>query len=121
VLLACSHDYEPDDGQVEPPAPPELIQPFPDTIFNGSSALVPFDWAQISDAQIYEIQIDTISSFATDSIHQATSPPVHIMLDRYKAQAVYYARIRAGSQAWTYYTDWSEARRFYIYPEGKKE
>jgi hypothetical protein len=108
----------PEDDVTEPPEPPVLIHPQADTSYNGDAVQVLFDWNYLAGAQIYEIQIDTLLSFNTGSVHSAEVPPKIIELYRYAYITTYYCRIRAASELWTYYTDWSETRRFYLKPEG---
>ena len=107
----------PDDNITEPPDPPVLIHPQADTSYNGDAVQVFFDWNYLAGAQMYEIQIDTNLTFNTGSIYSAEVPPKIIELERYVYITTYYCRIRAGSEFWTYYTDWSEPRRFYLKPE----
>ena len=107
----------PEDDITEPPDPPVLIHPQADTSFNGDSVQVLFDWNYLAGAQMYEIQIDTLLTFTTATIYSAEVPPIIAELYRYQYITTYYCQIRAGSENWTYYTDWSEPRRFYLKPE----
>lgn len=108
-------EFEPVDSLLPPPSPPGLIHPFPDTVFPcGVSYDVFFYWKPIESAGVYQIQIDTASTFSTELFLQVSSPPTTIKLNRYGNRTDYFARIRAGSSLWIWYTDWSEIRLFHL-------
>ncbi len=123
LILQCQdpHDWQPGDPQEPPPEPPALYQPAADTIFFGTEGCsVTLEWEMITGYQVrYEIQTDTIVNFSTAATVSALSSPASIYLKRYKYKTDYYCRVRAGSPAWTWYTDWSATRHFYIMPEGQ--
>lgn len=117
------NDWKPGDPQEPPPEPPELYKPAEDTIFFGVPGYsVTFEWEEISGYQVmYDIQTDTAVDFSTATIHSASSSPASFFLERYGYKTDYYCRVRAGSPAWTWYTDWSAARHFYLMPDGFAE
>lgn len=125
ALILISHgckdpdEYNPEEPLLPPPAPPELLLPLADTNLCSASPYpnVFFDWSTVSGAEIYEIQTDSTLSWSTAEITRMNHPPTYIMLYRYAGTAPWYARIRAASSNWTNYTDWSEARRFFLRPD----
>ncbi len=118
VKCATTEDNEPEDQLQKPPAPPQLLLPLPDTAFPcNTTCHIPFDWVPVTGAEIYEIQSDTSSTFSTASIHQANVPPTTIGFVRYGLRTTYFWRIRAGSTLWTWYTAWSDSRKFDLVPE----
>ena len=117
-IVSCEDPPDPPpDDVTDPPDPPELIQPQADTTFNGDTVQVYFDWTYLDGAQIYEIQVDTLLTFSTGTTYSSYAPPMILELHRYGAVTMYCCRIRAASEYWTYYTDWSEQRRFYLKPD----
>lgn len=119
ITYGCKdpEEYGPEEPPLlPPPDPPQLILPYPDTaLYTFSSPhSVLFDWTTVSGAEIYEIQIDRTMSWSTAMIIRANHPPIYIALYCYAVVSPYYVRIRAGSAQWTYYTDWSEPRRFWL-------
>ncbi len=119
LLFSCGckdhEEYDPYDPLDPPPGPPELLLPLPDTVICEGPVL--FDWTVPSGTEIFQIQADTLSSFSTAEMFLVNSPAVHIPLTYYHGRTIYWARIRAGSAWWTNYTDWSETRRFTLWPE----
>lgn len=112
-------DFEPDDPYSEPPPPPDIIYPLADTIFNGTVVNVFFSWTTVDDAESYEIQYDTSSTWCSDWQQIATSSPWYISVRRYEFTTIYFYRIRALSALWeSGYTEWSETRTFSVKPEG---
>lgn len=113
------NDWKPGDPQIPPPDPPVLYLPLADTIFIGSTGYdVKFDWEELSGYEVaYEIQTDTSPSFSTAVTHSTSSSPATFFLKRYTYKTNYYCRVRASSSAWTWYTDFSEIRHFWIMPD----
>lgn len=113
------HDWQPGDPQTPPPDPPVLYLPAEDTIFFGVVGYsVVFDWEEIPGYQVqYEIQTDTAADFSTAVSHSTSSSPMSLFLKRYSVKTNYYGRVRAGSPAWTWYTDWSPTHHFYLMPD----
>jgi hypothetical protein len=121
ITLQCHNpdEWKPGDPQGPPPDPPKLYLPQSDTSFSGGSVIdVVFDWEALAQATIYEVQTDTLTTFSTGSITSTTTPRATIGLRRTKYRQYYYGRVRAGSPAWTWYTDWSETRRFILETAG---
>jgi len=119
--LQCRNpdEWKPGDPQGPPPDPPQLYLPQSDTVFSGGSVIdVVFDCEALAQATIYEVQTDTLTTFSTGKITSTTTPRMTISLRRTKYQQYYYGRVRAGSPAWTWYTDWSESRRFILETPG---
>lgn len=123
--LTCKdpEEFKPVDSLLPPPQAPEFSLPLADTIFwipnQGSDTIgahVIFDWSIIEDAEIYEIHIDTNLSFDSPKFERRilTSSPAIIGILCYHTKPSYFSRIRAGSNLWTWFTDWSEIRKFHI-------
>lgn len=122
LIARCTNSDDPDDPFDESPPPPYLIMPYPDTAFpcDGSYS-VHFDWTAVPDAEIYELQTDTLDSFETTMTHQK-NPPAQVTLLRYGPRTTYYWRVRAGNALWTTsYTDWSETWTFDLIPEARDQ
>jgi hypothetical protein len=107
------YEYEPGP----PPDPPAFTSPLPDTTYNGDMVVVLFAWTSIDEAECYNLDLDTVSTYATDTVILVQGTAVSQTLVRTKAVTTYYCRIRAGSRKWTYYTDWSETRKLFIKPD----
>lgn len=101
------------DSLIEPPLPPRILKPFPDTTFYICGLFaVEFDWKVIDDAESYEIQICSDSLFTTEpTTFNREQPPINIY--QYRSGRNFY-RLRAKSSHWTFYTDWSGTRFFDI-------
>ncbi|MCK4250667.1 hypothetical protein KAX97_04440 [candidate division WOR-3 bacterium] len=123
--LTCKdpEEFKPVDSLLPPPQPPEFSLPLADTIFwipdegpDTIGAHVTFDWSVIEDAEIYEINIDTNLSFDSPEFERRlkTSSPTVIGILYYHTKPTYFSRIRAGSNLWTWFTDWSEIKKFQI-------
>ena len=108
-------DFKPVDSLLPPPQAPEVILPLPETLFNGYWFPVLFDWTEVEGAERYEIETDTTPFFSTASSETVSSPPHIVPCRRYHfPETIYFYRIRAGSTLWTYYTEWTEIRFFYL-------
>ena len=115
--LSCKdpEEYNPHEPQFPPPDCPVFILPYSDTVICDGPVL--FDWTVPTGSEIFQIQADTLASFSTAELFLVDAPPTYISLRYYHGRTVYWARIRAGSSAWTNYTTWSETRRFTLWPE----
>jgi len=113
--------WEPDqDSMIDPPAPPRLLQPMPDTvIWYLKYPVVPFDWTLVEDVEYYEISTDTAGSFETATSSTTRSRPVTLSgfvgLGVHDVQT-YYSRIKAVNRKWKQgATRWSETRPFVLH------
>ncbi len=111
--------WEPDYEESDAPAPPQLLQPTPDTvIWYLKYPVVPFDWTLVEDVEYYEISNDTSGSFQTAASSAARSRPVTLSgfvgLGVQDVQT-YYSRIRAVNRKWKQgATKWSQTRPFVL-------
>lgn len=121
--LTCKdpEEFKPVDSLLPPPQPPDFSLPLSDTVFwlqfpDTIGAHVTFEWNTIEDAEIYEIHVDTNLSFDSPEFKRRilTSSPVIIGLLCHNTKPTYFSRIRAGSSLWTWFTDWSEIKKFHI-------
>ena len=121
-LLACrdQNSYLPfDPTKPEPPAPPVLVHPAYGWMCDDYRypQNVSFGWQAVPGAQFYEMQVND------DSLFPGTRPFWRV----YQTSAVYsfqtygvrYWRIRAASNGWNNYTDWSSPFRFSLPNPGK--
>jgi hypothetical protein len=110
-------DYIPgNDSLVPPPPAPHLLYPRDDTVmwyWQPYPNQVELGWSIIDDAQYYELELAHDSAFTA-------------MVGEYRAytysytysvthDGVYYWRVRAYNEHWTWYTDWSETWTFYAW------
>ena len=110
------HDWQPGDPQIPPPDPTEIIAPPADTGFLGPQQMVRIDWRAVSGAANYELQFDTTAKFTNPSSGIYDSPPLEFLARVTTSNSTpYYLRVRAGSPAWTWWTDWSPTHMFYIF------
>ena len=120
-VVSCMdpNEYKPEDPpqKIDPPAGPSAILPLQDTLFRCEHyCSVTLDWTEVDSAQGYEFQIDTSSSFSGSFPYQGQYPPTSFSAYCYPPVTTYFFRVRAYSDLWTWYTDWSEVRRFYLMP-----
>ena len=121
ILMQCPNpdEWKPGDPQVPPPDPPEIFLPKNDTAFSGGSQIrVRFEWEELAEADIYEIETDTLTTFSTAVNVQVYGSPAEVNVARTKYLQHYYGRVRAGSPAWTWFTGWSETRHFIVMTDG---
>jgi len=110
------HEWQPGDPQVPPPGPTEIVAPPADTGFLGPEEWVRIDWRAVSGAENYELQWDTTAKFTNPSSQLYDSPPVDILARVTTSNNTPYClRVRAGSPAWTWWTEWSPTHTFYIF------
>jgi hypothetical protein len=113
------NDYKPDDPpqKIDPPEGPSALLPEQDTVFRSEySHWVTFDWTEVDSAQGYEFQVCTDSTFYGAFPYQGQIPPVSFCAMCFPPITTYFFRVRAYSDAWTWYTDWSNVRRFHLIP-----
>lgn len=110
------HEWQPGDPQVPPPGPTVIISPPPNSRYIGAQEWVTVDWRVVSGAENYELQSDTTAEFTNPASMLHDSPPVDFLARVLKSNSTtYYLRVRAGSPAWTWWTDWSPTDSFYIF------
>ncbi len=115
--------YKPEhDSIIDPPDPPKILEPMPDTVIWYATIIqVKFNWTLVSDAEHYEIDIDTSNSFDTPTgdrfrvIVQAASPPAVVTNLVGGIFRKHYYRIRAVNRRWKNgSTNWSDIRSFVL-------
>ncbi len=124
LALQCKDpfDWQEGDPRIPPPDPPALYKPVEDTIFFGFDGCgVSFYCEPIDGYDVmYDVQTDTTLDFSTATINSSSSSIIgaYLKRNRLKWKTDYYARVRAGSPAWTWYTAWSPSRHFYLMTDG---
>jgi hypothetical protein len=119
--FACTDlsEYEPEGPpqKADPPEGPSVLLPTQDTIFFCVHyCWVPLDWTQVNGAWAYEFQVSMDSSFMGSFPYQGQYPPTEVSTILFGPGTTYYFRVRAYSDLWIWYTDWSDVRRFYLMP-----
>ncbi|UCD04642.1 MAG: hypothetical protein JSV98_05850 [candidate division WOR-3 bacterium] len=121
VILAIGcmdpDEYKPEEPpeKTDPPEGPSVLLPLQDTLFRCEYyRTVLFDWTGVDSAQGYEFQIDRDSTFTTAFPYQGFFPPYSFEAFCFPPVTTYYFRVRAYSDLWTWYTDWSDTRRFHL-------
>ena len=112
-------EFEPEvDSLIDPPGPTRLIYPPDDTGYVVSSANpvleIDFLWNAIIDAEYYEFQIASESTF-NDSYTTTYTLSINTINNTVIHTGDNYWRVRASSPLWTWYTDWSEVRFFRVW------
>lgn len=111
--------YEPEEPPVktDPPEAPSVLLPVQDALFRSQySITVTLAWTEVEDAEGYEYQVDSDSSFASSFPHLCGNDTTGYYAYCIPPITTYFLRVRAHSSAWTWYTDWSDLRRFHIMP-----
>jgi hypothetical protein len=112
-------EYKPEDPpqKTDPPEGPSALLPVQDALFRSEYyCYVTLDWTEVDGAQGYEFQVDTDSTFTASYPYQGQFPPSSYHAACFPPITTYFFRVRAYSDAWTWYTDWSEIRRFHVMP-----
>lgn len=122
----CKDPYEfaPEpDTLIPPPNPPRLVSPPDDTGYVVTNIIpsvqIQFIWHAIIEAEYYEFHISiepTFNDSSTDVYTQSYNT-LDITKDT-SSIGKHFWRVRASSPRWTWYTDWSETRRFRIWYSG---
>jgi hypothetical protein len=121
-LLACRdpNSYQPfDPTNPDPPAPPVLTYPANGWMSDDYAypQNVSFAWKAVPGSQFYELQIQT------DSLFPSPHPGLRVYQTSlvYSLQrfGLYYWRVRAVSNDWNNYTDWSDPLHFTLPNPGK--
>ncbi len=109
--------YEPpEDSLIPPPSAPQLLFPPNDThyVFGQGGqgwdyVIVQLEWTAVSGAELYELHISNTSTFTDTLLYTVfgTTPILSFGSPRHC-----YWRVRAESELWTWYTDWSETGYF---------
>ncbi|MGB7055650.1 MAG: hypothetical protein WBE28_10060 [bacterium] len=124
ILMACfgcmdPDEYKPEDPpqKTDPPLGPSALLPLQDALFRSEYyCAVTLDWTTVDGARGYEFQVDMDSSFTSSYPYQGQFPPASFSAVCFPPVTTYFFRVRAYSDAWTWYTDWSEVRRFHVMP-----
>ena len=90
-------------------APPTLLTPV-----NGSTVKVQspvFDWSDVEDAVIYELQVDNSNNFSSPELQQDSLTSSQYTMTNSLADGQYYWRVRAKNMQETW-SDWSEVFNF---------
>jgi len=121
VCMGCMdpNEYKPEDPpqKIDPPEGPSALLPVQDALFRSEYyCQVMLDWTEVDGAQAYEFQVDTDSNFTYSYPWQGYYPPTIYSAVCFPPITTYYFRVRAYSDEWTWYTDWSDIVRFHVMP-----
>jgi hypothetical protein len=122
VFHGCKdpYDYEPaEDTLQSPPDPPILTFPADSAWYIldlGELCFITFQWDTIYDADMYEFEFDTSWSFGKTAWAQLTSENTitFAFLPSIYDTVAYHWHVRAASDLWVWWTNWSEVRTFII-------
>ncbi len=112
-------EYKPEEPpeKTEPPDGPGVLLPEQDALWHCEYYhTVILDWTDVDNAQGYEFQVDRDSTFTASFPYQGFFPPYVFTAVCFPPITTYYFRVRAYSDAWTWYTNWSDVRRFHLVP-----
>lgn len=112
-------EYKPEEPpeKTEPPDGPGVLLPEQDALWRCEYYhTVILDWTDVDNAQGYEFQVDRDSTFTASFPYQGFFPPYVFTAVCFPPITTYYFRVRAYSDAWTWYTNWSDVRRFHLVP-----
>ena len=112
-------EYEPEvDSLIDPPEPVRLIYPPDDTGYVKTTAQpileIDFIWNAIIDAEYYEFQMSSESTF-NDSYTTTYTMAYNTLNITGISTGNHFWRVRASSPCWTWFTDWSEIRFFRVW------
>jgi hypothetical protein len=124
TIMACFGCMDPDEykpeeppQKIDPPEGPTALLPLQDALFRSEYyCWVTLDWTGVEGAQGYEFQVDTDSSFTGSYPFQGEFPPSSFSAVCFPPVTTYFFRVRAYSDAWTWYTNWSQVIRFHVMP-----
>jgi hypothetical protein len=114
------HDFEPPPDTLVPPpnTVPELIFPPYDTAFiygqdgHGWDTIhVCCIWYIVPGAQYYDIEVARDTSFSEPETYRTSANSNTFVLS---GTGIFYWHVRAGSDYWTWYTEWSDIWQFYL-------
>ncbi len=115
------YDFEPPEDSLLPaPDPPQLLWPR-DSIYyhlpnDTDSVHITFNWSTIEDIEFYEWEIDTSAIFSRTAWSRRTE--YDTITFGFTADDMftktYYWHVRAASDLWFWWTEWSETRTFII-------
>ena len=128
VNPGCKDPYEfaPEpDTLIPPPNPPRLVSPPDDTGYVVTNipgldvVQIDFIWNAIIDAEYYEFHISSEPTFidTLTAIYILSYNTLDSVFTRSNI-GDHYWRVKASSPRWTWFTDWSETRRFRIWYSG---
>lgn len=124
----CRDPYEfaPEpDTLIPPPNPPRLVSPPDDTgyVLTNIPGLdvvqIDFIWNAIIDAEYYEFHISSEPTF-NDTFTRIYELSYNTLDSIFTISCTgdHFWRVKASSPRWTWFTDWSETRRFRIWYSG---
>ncbi len=128
INTGCKDPYEfaPEpDTLIPPPNPPRLVYPPDDTgyVLTNIPGLdvvqIEFIWNAIIDAEYYEFHISSEPTFndTLTRIYELSYNTLDSIFTR-SSTGDHFWRVKASSPSWTWFTDWSEVRRFRIWYSG---
>ncbi len=105
----------PPDTLDNPPLPPKLLAPPNDTTIYYETPLPPtitLIWSTVEDAERYQIQVSTDSTF-TGAVYMAATDSVYE--HQIFSSGRFFWHVRAANNGWKYATEWSETWIFNAY------
>jgi len=117
------HDFEPPPDTMVPPPNivPELVSPPNDTgiIYkqdgHGADTIwITYIWDIVPQAQYYDLEISIDTSFSEVDAYRCAANSQTVVMS---GAGHFHWRVRAGSDYWTWFTDWSDVWRIRLaYP-----